>query len=179
MKLHLGCGKLIRADWLNIDLKHGDIKCDLSKGIPVGDAKASHVFHEHFLEHLDYPVEAEEFLGECSRVLADRGVLRIGVPDTEYSIRAYIEKNAGYFSECREKWHPSYCTTMMESLNYHFRQAGQHKFVYDFETLEKILLNVGFQDVTRQQAEDSVELGFDIDSRIDPGTLFVNCVKYS
>ena len=179
MKIHLGCGKNISDGWVNIDIKYGNIKCDLLHGIPINNCKASHIFHEHLIEHLEYPAEAEVFLGECYRVLDDKGMLRIGVPDTEYSIKAYIEKNEDYFLECREKWHPDYCTTMMESLNYHFRQNGQHRFAYDYETLEKILLKTGFQNVTRQRPKDSVERGFDIDHRIDPGTLFVNCIKFS
>ena len=33
-------------------------------------------------------------------------------------------------------WHPAWCTTRLEHINFHFRQGGEHKFAYDFETLK-------------------------------------------
>ena len=57
MKLHAGCGNKIRKNWINVDLKNGDIQCDLSKHIPLDGNSCTHIFHEHFLEHLEYPKE--------------------------------------------------------------------------------------------------------------------------
>jgi hypothetical protein len=36
-------------------------------------------------------------------------------------------------------WHPAWCQTRLEHLNYHFRQDTQHRFAYDYETLERVL----------------------------------------
>lgn len=175
MKIHIGCGSKVQEGWLNLDYQRGDVYCDLSYSIPLADSSATHIFHEHFLEHLEYPDEAERFLNECYRILKPSGLMRIGVPDTEYIIRSYFMKDEEVFSECREKWHPAWCTTMIESINYHFRQDGQHKFAYDYETLEKVLSRTGFGYI--EKVDFNQAPGFDIDSRDDAGTLFLNCVK--
>ena len=37
----------------------------------------------------------------------------------------------------------------MDVLNHHFRQAHQHKWVYDFESLQAVLAAAGFDDVVK------------------------------
>ena len=37
--------------------------------------------------------------------------------------------------------------TRMEVVNFHFRQAGEHRFSYDFETLSRLLEECGFESV--------------------------------
>jgi len=177
MKLNIACGRKIIPGWTNIDLKHGDLQIDVRNGLPFPDSSIDMIFHEHFLEHLDYPSEANEFIKESWRVLLPNGYMRIGVPDTEYTLRAYVEKNEEYFKRCRELWHPEWCTTPLESVNFHFRQLGQHKFAYDFDTLEKLLKVSGFSDIVKSSYKASKLLELNIDSRSDDGTLWVECHK--
>jgi len=172
-KLHIGSGSNILPGWVNLDKRKGDVRADTRNLLPFKDNSFQYAFSEHFLEHLTYPDEANFFLKELRRVLSPNAVVRISVPDTEYSIKAYFEKNESYFKMCRDKWHPSYCTTMMESINYHFRQAGQHKFAYDYETIYKVLSLNGFEEISKKLYRTSSYPELRVDSRDDPGNLIV------
>ncbi len=177
MRLHIGCGTNLLAGWMNVDLKQGDLRIDIRQGLPFPDGSIDLIFHEHFLEHLDYPGEATALVRESRRVLVPEGYMRIGVPDTEYTLKAYIQRNEAYFRLCRERWHPKWCTTPMESVNFHFRQSGEHKFAYDFETLAKLLAQTGFKNISRSQYRSSTVPALNIDTRNDAGTLWVECQK--
>ncbi|MCF7866214.1 methyltransferase domain-containing protein [Candidatus Woesearchaeota archaeon] len=177
MKLQVGSGRKIIPGWINMDLKRGDLRANITEGIPLKDSSIDLIFHEHFLEHLEYPVDANKFIQESYRVLKPGGYMRIGVPDTEYTIRAYLEGNEQYFKMCRELWHPDWCTTPMESVNFHFRQLGQHKFAYDYETVHKILLQNNFRNINKSSYKQSKVEELNVDTRDDAGTLWVECIK--
>lgn len=101
------------------------------------------------------------------------GLFSVGVPDTEWPIAEYAGlRREGYFQIVKERWHPAWCQTEMEHINYHFRQAGEHRFAYDFITLAKVLTSVGFQKVHRR------EFDAELDSKDrELGTLYVNAFK--
>ena len=65
----------------------------------------------------------------------------------------------------------------MESVNFHFRQMGEHKFAYDWETLHKILALGNFRDIKKVGFNDSQANFLNVGTRGDPGTLWVECVK--
>jgi predicted SAM-dependent methyltransferase len=48
-----------------------------------------HNAYRAFIEHLAYPHQAMRFLAECFRILRPAGVFRVGVPASEWPIRAY------------------------------------------------------------------------------------------
>ena len=77
-----------------------------------------------------------------------------------------------FFEKAREFWHPRWCDTRMHNINYHFRQGTEHKYAYDYETLEKILIEVGFSSVTRA----SFDPALDSESR-ELGTLYAEALK--
>jgi len=173
-KLHLGCGPNHKAGWLNVDLSGAaDLKLDLREPLPFPDNRFSIIYNEHFFEHVDYPGPATDLLKQCLRVLKPGGVTRIGVPDTEWPLQEYCGvRNDDYFRIARQSWHPAWCTTPMEQINYHFRQDGEHRFAYDFETLQKILLQAGFVNVSRVDFDPAI----DSESR-KTGTLYVTANK--
>jgi predicted SAM-dependent methyltransferase len=173
-KLHLGCGPNIKSGWLNIDLSHrADLKLDLREPLPFPDNIFSIIYNEHFFEHVDYPGPAVTFLQECLRTLKPGGIVRIGVPDTEWPLQEYSKiRNDGYFELAKKIWHPVWCTTALEHINYHFRQDGEHRFAYDFETLQKVLLTAGFSKVSKVEFDPEI----DSESR-RTGTLYVTAVK--
>ena len=61
---------------------------------------------------------------------------------------------------------------MMHSVNYHFRQDGEHQYVYDFETLSEALTSAGFASVHRRDWDAAL----DQESRRG-STLYVDAVK--
>ena len=175
-KLQIGCGDKSLNGWINADIKKGDLLLDARKRFPFKNASIDLLFHEHFLEHLDYPDEASIFIAECYRVLTPEGVMRIAVPDAEYAIRAYINGDTTYFERCRRLWHPSYCTTEMESINFLFRQRNQHKFAYDYTTLRKLLEQQQFE-VKKSEFMGSQHTDLRVDSWNDSSTLYVEAIK--
>jgi predicted SAM-dependent methyltransferase len=174
LKLHIGCGSNVMEGWINIDISlPAYMTLDLREPLPFLENSCLIIYCEHFLEHLDYPEPAISFLKECYRVLEPRGLFRVGVPDTEWPIEEYMGlRNEDYFRFVKERWHPEWCKTEMEHINYHFRQGENHRFAYDFKTLAKALTSVGFQEVKRQEFDSELDSE---DRKI--GTLYVNAIK--
>lgn len=152
LKLHLGCGTVYKDGWINIDnnsdknIKKLDLNYDLSDGIPFEKDSVDYIYNEHFLEHLTVE-EGQVFLKDCLRVLKKGGVMRIAMPDLEYSVKEYFnsnwkEENAEEF----KKFHLEFIQTRAERLNMAFRWWG-HKWLYDKEELERRLREAGFEQI--------------------------------
>lgn len=152
IKLHLGCGPDYKVGWINIDnnsdnnIKKLDLNCDLSNGIPFENDSVVYIYNEHFLEHLTVK-EGQVFLKDCLRVLKKGGVMRIAMPDLEFSVKEYFnlnwkEDNAETF----KKYRLDFIQTRAERLNMAFRWWG-HKWLYDKEELERRLREAGFEQI--------------------------------
>ena len=174
LKLHLGCGSIPKEGWVNIDQDdNADLTLDLRESLPFRDSSCSIVYSEHFLEHIDYPENVTMLLKECYRVLEPGGIFSVGVPDTEWPLLEYagVVRN-GYFEKAKTLWHPKWCETEMEHINYHFRQGTDHRFAYDFKTLKRVLSGAGFAEVTRRAFDPQ------LDSKTrELGTLYVDARK--
>ena len=164
-KINLGSGSFCKPGFLNVDLfPGGDLTLDLRRGLPFEPDCCNFIFSEHFFEHVDYPEPAGHLLRECLRVLRPGGILRLSVPDTEWPLLDYKDgSKAPYFHFIKEyirehpSWFPSYCTTRLEHINYHFRQNGEHRFAYDEETLRKILDAAGFAEIKRVDVDPQLD----------------------
>lgn len=146
-RLNLGCGKYLIPGWINADLyRQADVMFDIRARWPIPDGRLIGVRLEHVLEHVAYPDQALHVIAECYRVLAPGGTVRVGVPDSEKVIRAYVEgDNAEYFRIARERWHPPEVRLPIEHVNYHFRDRyGEHLFAYDRQALSTLLSQAGF-----------------------------------
>lgn len=174
LKLNIGCGSKLKEGWINIDLSpKADLTLDAREPFPLPDRSCSLIYSEHFLEHLDYPGPATGFLGECYRMLEAGGTFSVGVPDTEWPLAEYAgTRSEGYFGFVKSHWHPSWCRTEMEHINYHFRQGTEHRFAYDYATLAQALGEAGFQQVRRR----SFDPALDSPDR-ERGTLYVDACK--
>lgn len=185
--VNIGAGDSGKCGWVNVDAvknKHINLIYDVRKHLPFQSGSVKAIFTEHFFEHLDYIEEAPYFLRECIRVLEKGGVLRIIVPDAEKYIKAY---NIGGWDEykkirplddsLRDCFGVIY-KTRMELINIVFRQWGQHKYAYDYETLEILAKRCGFEEVKRQQYGQSVlpELCLDKPRRASE-SLYVEAIK--
>jgi predicted SAM-dependent methyltransferase len=174
LNLHLGCGSRHLAGWINIDLLSAvaDYRLDLRRPLPWPEASAARIYSEHFVEHLAYPGELEPFLAECIRVLRPGGLFEAGMPDVQKNLIAYAQGDTGFFKRQRESWwSPSWCVSPLDSINFTFRQGGEHKFAYDFETLARRLQDAGFTDVQRRNWDPQT------DSSGWEESLYVSCRK--
>ena len=132
------------------------------------------IYSEHFFEHLDYPSVTMHFLSESFRILEPGGIFSVGVPDTRWPLRDYVGNGDLGYVEAMEarRWHPDWCRTRMEHINYHFRQDGEHRFAWDFETMEQALCDVGFVEIRQRKYLPER----DTESRA-LGTLYVDAVR--
>ena len=125
IKLNVGCGPNKKQSWVNIDLfPDTDLSLDMREPIPFRDNSVNIIYSEHFFEHLDYPDPAKRFLMDCYRILKPGGTFSIGVPDPQWALEAYVgPDDKGYFALAKTNWHPTWCQTRLEHINYHFRQG--------------------------------------------------------
>jgi SAM-dependent methyltransferase len=98
-RLNWGCGLHPAAGWVNSDIVNApgvDIVCDLRRGLPIPDDTFEYIVSIHALQDLPY-LDIPAGLRELRRVLRADGVLRLGLPDLDRGIRAYVAGDTGYF----------------------------------------------------------------------------------
>ena len=182
LKLNLGCGPNPKPGWVNIDLfdSAAELRLDLREHWPFPDGAVCHIYSEHVFEHFQFHEQVPHFLSESLRVLCTGGRFDVGVPDTEWPLRAYGDPNDDYWTFAKAI-HPAWCETKLDHLNYHFSQQkehgyaweGEHKYAWDEETLERSLKKSGFSGVKRRQFDSSL----DSESR-RIGTLYICAFKF-
>jgi predicted SAM-dependent methyltransferase len=171
LKLHIGCGKNHFDGWINIDVHPAPLALNVLRGLPFADASVRYVFVSHLLEHLFYPRDVKPFLAELLRVLAPGGIVRIVVPDIEQCIEAYVRNDRTFFGNRRETWTwwPENPTRLEDFLAYSGAGAEpaylfeSHKYGYDFETLQRVLLDAGFKNVIRSNHSESAHTELRVD----------------
>lgn len=172
LRLHLGAGTRYVDGWVNIDISSRskiDLVLDLRKPLPFPDQCVNQIYSEHMLEHL-VRVDALRLLRECRRVMAPGAVIRLGVPDAEVYIRAYAEGDRAFFESLKHLGGAvEPLNTRMDVINQMFRMGGDHRFAWDFECLEKALVDNGFVDVVRSGSGQSCVEGLCLD---DPDHAF-------
>jgi predicted SAM-dependent methyltransferase len=159
-KLHLGCGDVRLKGWVNIDLDTptADMNIDLTLPLPFADNSVSHIFSEHFIEHITRQ-QAVSFLAECKRTLSEHGVMRISTPNLKFLATLYL---AGIKDEWGELWQPS---TTCQMLNEVLTSWG-HQFVYDAQEIVSILIEAGFNSICFQGYRKSQDSSLcDLESR--------------
>jgi predicted SAM-dependent methyltransferase len=142
VQLHLGCGPLILADWINIDNQPYagiDFRWDLARGIPFRSAR--YVFAEHFIEHLSYQ-QGADFARGCRAALRDDGILRLSTPNLDWVWRIAYQPPA--WTNDDDALRDCFV------LNRAFRGWG-HQFLYNLTTLTALLQNAGFAHVRALQ----------------------------
>jgi len=177
LKLNIGCGPNRKEGWINIDLSPGaELALDMRERIRFPDGSAIIIYSEHFFDCLDYPEEAQHFLRECLRVLEPSGIFRVGVPDTRWPLLDYAGVGDGlWLRACKTEFsRPEWCKTPLDHVNDHFRCGTEHRYSYDFDTIENVLKEAGFVEINQCQFDPAL----DSKSR-ELGTLYVNARKPS
>lgn len=178
--------------WTVIDLREraADFVLDITKEeLPFDDNTVDILFTSHTLEHV-YPQQLGFVLKEFHRVLKpDTGLLRIGVPDIEIAIQAYVSKDYAFFERSDVGQFDSnapiggllaswfYSTRIIKSSGASYGEGHVHCFDYDY--LAYWLRQAGFRRVWRSAWHQSIlpELRGDAFDRHPSDTLFVESTK--
>lgn len=201
IKLNLGSGFIGLPDWINYDnsivvkLKrlipirwlvkigalpadYNDVKFptirvrDLRRGIPHGDTSVDVIFTSHFLEHLRRP-EAVKLLKDCWRVLRQKGLIRVVVPDVDHirSFKDGDDVSVWFYPDYINKKEPS----LYDWIKHLFLRP--HKWMYNYYSLRKILTEAGFKHVRRCNAHEGKCPDIDYLDTYPNHSLFVEAEK--
>jgi len=139
--------------WKIVDIaKSADYVLDLNDmKLPFKDGEVMHIYCSHTLEHL-HPDSVGPILSEFKRVLNDKGVIRIVLPDCELAVKWYL-KNP---DKLKDKRHPaklkSVPDTPMGRLTCWFYTYGRgHRMGFDFELIHAYLKRAGFRKIVRKK----------------------------
>jgi predicted SAM-dependent methyltransferase len=189
-KLHLGCGRRIQSGWLNCDKfePDADVYLNVYRKLPFPPDTFQSIYMEHLIEHI-HTDRIPFFLSELYRVLKPDGILRATCPDLELFVRMYYEDNQEFFAPILERFE----SRRESNLKKHWlvRTKGgafntrtvhrfyHHRWMYDFDTLDWCLREVGFREVIKQQYQQSlIEEAEEMDSESHQfETLYVDAVK--
>ena len=182
----LGCGLNTHEDFINMDfLWHSkvDVCWDISRGLPFSNASMKGIFTEHCLEHFSLPM-AVSILKECRRLLAPGGILRIVVPDGEAYLRTYCRQLQGDDSvrfPFQESESLGGVYSPILSVNRVFYQdrdsLNGHRFIFDFDILQRLLRRCGFNSVSRVQFRQGSDSTLLIDTAARaPESLYVEAI---
>ncbi len=155
IKLHLGCGKRIIPGFIHIDqatFPHLDYNSGIDDLTMFNDDSVDLIYSSHALEYFDR-IEAETVLSEWCRVLKVGGTLRLAVPDFEALVEVYRR-----YGDIHRVLGPLYGRMEIEGDK---KIIIYHKTVYDFASLEDLLIAAGFTDIKRYDWRETVHKDHD------------------
>jgi predicted SAM-dependent methyltransferase len=158
IKLNVGCGTDYKEGWINIDnnsdnnIEKLDLNWDMRKPLPFKDKSVDYIFNEHFFEHLT-PEEGQVVMKDLKRILKPGGIMRIAMPDLEGVIYNYLNVPLSEDPVIKE-FDLGFVRTRAEWMNISLRWWG-HKWLYDWEELERRLRDAGFTEMRRAKLRKS------------------------
>ena len=145
-RLNWGCGPCVAPGWINSDRLVGegiDLSCDIRDGLPLESGSLDYIAGIHVLQDVPYP-DVVPALRELHRVLKPAGVLRLGLPDLDKAIRAYLERDTGYFYiPDRDARTPG--GKLVAQLTWY----GSVRTPFTHDCIEELLGKAGFRTVAR------------------------------
>lgn len=175
-RLNWGCGSWTSEGWVNCDLKADpgvDVTADAREGLPFPDGSFDYVVSIHALPEL-HVAEVVPVLSELRRVLRPGGVLRLGLPDLDRTIAAYLRRDTDFFLVPDED-----ATSLGAKFILHTIWFGYSRTLFNFPLVREMLGSAGYASIgrcgyrqTRSGHPDIVAL----DNREDE-SLFVEAAK--
>ena len=167
-KIHIGCGESFFPGWLNCDkfVAGADIYLNVYSKFPFADNTFNKAYSEHLIEHLNVD-KVHHFLHEIYRTLRPGGILRLTCPDFDKFVLAYVNKDKSFYDkvlpnfEWKKESHPDLTWVLRSQASplvaYTVKDYFNHKWMYDFATLESCLHEVGFTKVVKQEFQQSID----------------------
>lgn len=146
-KLHWGCGEVIAEGWINADRYEApgiDIARDIREGLPLPDESVHLIASHHALTMLT-SAEIVPALAELRRVLKAGGLLRLGLPDLDRAIRAYLAGDRAYFHLIPDADAACLSGKFVTLVTWY----GWNRTPLTYEFTEELLRRAGFRDVVR------------------------------
>ncbi len=175
-RLNWGCGHSGAPGWINSDVKSGegiDIRCDILSGLPLESDSMDYVVSIHALPMIPYP-NLVSVLNELRRVLKPDGVLRLGLPDIEKGMKAYMENDREYFLIPDDDVKSRGGKFIVQMIWY-----GYTRTLFTFDFIEELLAKAGFRSITEcrhKETRSPYPEIVDLDNR-ERESLFVEAVK--
>jgi predicted SAM-dependent methyltransferase len=175
-RLHWGCGSWCPPGWINSDRKEGpgiDISCDIRDGLPLDTGSIDYVVSIHALPEVPYP-DLAPVLKELRRVLKPDGVLRLGLPDLDRTIQAYLRGNRSYFAIPDEE-----AVSLGAKFVVHLVWYGYTRTFFTHDFVAELLLKAGFGGVERcayGETHSPYSGIVELDNR-EEESLFVEAIK--
>lgn len=143
-RLNWGCGASGEPGWINSDRKEGpgiDISCEIRDGLPLEDDSMDYIVSIHALPEVPYP-DLVPVLQELRRVLKPGGVLRLGLPDLDKGIQAYLNNDHDYFMIPDDEAKRIGTKFIVQMIWY-----GWTRTLFTRDFIEELLYKAGFQRV--------------------------------
>jgi predicted SAM-dependent methyltransferase len=175
-RLHFGCGGFPAPGWINTNLTPGpgvDISTDIRQGLPLEQDSIRHITSMHALCELDY-LDVLPALRELRRVLEPGGILRLGLPDLDRGIQAYLRGDRQYFNVPDED-----ALAISGKLAVQVTWYGTNRMMFTHEFIEELLERAEFRGVTRcdfRQTASGLPEIVELDNR-PKESLFVEAQK--
>jgi predicted SAM-dependent methyltransferase len=151
---------------------------DATRYVPEPDHSVDVLYSSHMIEHMDRD-QVLHFLKEARRILKPGGVLRLAVPDLRYHVDNYLrDRDADRFVE-RTLLTRSRPRSFLEKLKYLLTGDRHHQWMYDGESLCKLLSALGFQNPQVMEAGTTIipEPGLLNLREREPESVFVEAVN--
>ena len=98
------------------------------------------------------------FLKECKRVLKPKGIFSVCVPDASLYIKAYVEKKNFRTNEDSYTEGKTFTNSYIDQINYIAYMGGEHKHMWDTESLLNILGIIGFKEAKIRDFDNDIDL---------------------
>jgi predicted SAM-dependent methyltransferase len=167
IKVNIGCGfGWMENGWIGIDYdgtasswknnrkKLQYINCNILDGLPFEDNSVDVIYMSHVLEHFTFQ-EAHLVLGELNRCLTYNGVLAIIVPDLDFYIEQFCQRNESTLCESSIVG-GRLQNTLTDNFLMNFYSDPDfnntcHKYAYNFENLFTFLADMSFYQIRKAQ----------------------------
>ena len=168
--IEIGCGSSRKKNWLGVDYRFGSgIAFDIRKPLPVPNNYYKIVYAEHVLEHFSWQ-DLYKVLNNVKDILQPGGEFLVSVPDLNKYINCYVNKE---FDKNLITYKPAISSfESADLLNYIFYMDGEHKHMFDFNSIKYHLEKAGFRKIQRRNFDPKL----DSDGRIFD-SLFIRCEK--